>query len=127
MEFDTFVIDSSVFVAFYSANDTQHQNALRVLEEIAQNFLIVHPYVIQEVATVLAYRLGIATAKKFLNDITHATNVSIPYVDIEEDIAAFSSANKRISFTDTALIRLAKARNAKLITFDRQMLSLYAK
>lgn len=127
MVFDRFVVDSSVFVAFYWALDSQHEDALRVMEGLAGNTLIVHPYVIQEVTTVLTHRLGLPVAKKFLNDISTSKDVRLAYADIKADIDAFTILNARISFTDIALIALAKKEDAKLVTFDRQMLSLYAK
>ena|SRR3989344_4326084 len=127
MAFDRFVIDSSVFVAFYWALDSQHEDALRVMETLAGNTIIIHPYVIQEVATVLTHRLGLSVAKKFLNDISVSKDVRLVYSDIRADIDAFTTLNAKISFTDATLIALAKKEDAKLVTFDRQMLSLYSK
>ncbi len=53
MEANRFIVDSSVFVAFYYENDTNHAKAVRIMAELEQKFLVVHPYVIQEVITVL--------------------------------------------------------------------------
>lgn len=83
-----------------------------------------HPYVIQEVATVLAYRLGPPAAKKFLKDITSARNVIIALVDAKLDCEYYLSINKKLSFTDAALVGLVKRMNYSLLTFDRQMISL---
>lgn len=125
MLFDRAVVDSSVFVAFYWAKDTQHTEALRVMEELASARLVVHPYVIQEVATVLTQKLGLLVAKKFLADISSSSNVEIVWVDVKADVDAFVRTSTPISFTDVALVRLAKSDDIRLFTFDRKLLSLF--
>lgn len=122
-----FVVDSNVFIAFYNQADAQHEDAVSILQEIENETIIVYPYVIQEVATVLVYRFGITVARKFLNDITNAHNVLLPPVEVIGDIEYFSSVNKKISFTDSSLVRIAKRMNAGLITFDKQMIALLKK
>lgn len=121
------VIDSSVFVAFYRDIDTLHHEALRVMQELSSDTLIVHPYVIQETATVLTYGVGLPVAKRFLVDITTASNITIPSLNIQQDIKLFSYSRAKLSFTDIALIGLAKEMGVPLITFDRQMLALSKK
>lgn len=121
------VIDSSVFVAFYRDVDTLHRDALRVMQELSADVLIVHPYVIQETATVLTYGAGLTVAKKFLSDVATASNIIIPPVNIQRDIQLFSYSRAKLSFTDIALIGLAKEMGVPLITFDRQMLALSKK
>ena len=125
MESSHYLIDTSVFVAFYRDIDASHADALRIMGELAEHILIVHPYVIQETATVLASRSGIAVAKRFLEDIAAATNVVIPAVDARYDIGRFIALNKRMSFTDIALVELSRTTGARLITFDKQMLSFF--
>ncbi len=127
MESNTFVVDSNVFIAFYAAGDEQHADAVAIMRELVGKTLVVHPYVIQEVATVLTYRFGLAVAKKFLADIRNADDVMVPTVDIAQDIERFSSASKKVSFTDITLVGLAISMNTSLLTFDRQMLSLFKK
>ena len=124
MESNHCIVDSSVFVAFYRDVDSQHADAVRVMQEVADYTLIVHPYVIQETATVLAYRTSLKIAKEFLADILNAANVVIPAVDARYDISRFMDIKKKISFTDAALIELAKTAGVRVITFDREMLSL---
>ena len=121
------VLDSSVILAFYNEIDRFHIEALQIADRLEHTTSIIHPYVIQEVATLLTYRLGIETARQFLEDISGSENVLVPTVDAEKDMAYFLRVNQKISFTDTALIRLAHEMDASLITFDRQMLSLWRK
>ena len=127
METNHCVVDSSVFVAFYREIDVLHTDALRIMEELSESTLVVHPYVIQETTTVLAYGSGLSIAKRFLADITIASNIFIPSLDIQRDIQLFSNSNTKLSFTDIALIGLAKEMGSSLITFDRKMLALYKK
>jgi len=124
MENNLYVIDSSVFVAFYRESDTLHAEALRTMKDISEAQLAVHPYVIQEAATVLTYRVSTALGRRFVNDIRGASNVVIPTVDIESDMKRFSDTRSKVSFTDVALVAFAKDRQARLVTFDKQMMAL---
>ena len=125
MESSQCIVDSSLFVAFYRDIDALHSDALRVMDELSESVLVVHPYVIQETATVLTYRCGIAVAKHFLSDIENAANVIIPAVDARYDMRRFASVKKKISFTDAALIDLSRTTGAKIFTFDRQILTFF--
>jgi predicted nucleic acid-binding protein len=120
-----FVIDSNVFVSLYYEGDKKHTDAVAIFKELNDKILIVHPYVIQETVTVLSYKLGLVVARGFLEDITDILHVSIPVVDIMCDIENFKRVDKKISFTDVALVNMAKRMNAHLVTFDEQMLSLF--
>ncbi|OGZ02394.1 MAG: hypothetical protein A2946_00390 [Candidatus Liptonbacteria bacterium RIFCSPLOWO2_01_FULL_53_13] len=122
---DLFVVDSNVFVAFYYEGDAHHRDAVEIIKEIDRKTIVLHPYAIQETATVLAYKFGMAAARKFLSDVTNSPNVLIPSVDISNDIVAFIGVRKKVSFADAALVALAKQINADLVTFDRQMLALF--
>jgi len=125
MEPDRFVIDSNIFVSVYYEGDSNHRKALDILSELNHKTLIVHPYVIQETATVLAYKLGQYAAVQFLKDLEKAANVVAPAVDINSDIKTFMAVRKKVSFTDAVLVALAKNMNAGLVTFDKQMLSIF--
>ena|SRR3989338_6512519 len=119
------VIDSSVFVAFYRDIDSHNREAIAIMQELAAAgvSMIVHPYVVQETATVLAYSSGLDIAKRFLSDLAEASNAVVPVVAIQHDMQLYTVCDVKISFTDCALIGLAKEMNARLITFDRQMLA----
>lgn len=59
MELDNkVVLDSSILVAFYIKTDSQHEKAEIILSEIADENLLIHPYVIQETVTVITYKSG---------------------------------------------------------------------
>lgn len=78
MEKSSFVIDSSVFIAFYHDDEEDHAVALDIIENLKNHIIVLHPYAIQEVTTVLTYRFGVPMALSFLSDIPRADNVFIP-------------------------------------------------
>ena len=124
MESNRCVVDSSVFVAFYRDIDALHNEALRIIRELSDSILIVHPYVIQETATVLTYGVGANVARQFLVDIGGSSNIVIPMVDIKHDIRLFISVGAKLSFTDVVLVGMAKEMGVRLVTFDMKMISL---
>jgi len=125
MELDEFIVDSSFLVAFYRDIDSQHQEARRIASDLVGKTIILHPYVIQETATVLTYTCGTDIAYSFLADVAVAERIIIPPPDIQTDIKMFIALKRKISFTDASLIALAKQRGAQIITFDREILSLF--
>ena len=125
MEANRFIVDSSMFVAFYYENDTNHAKAVRIMAELEQKFLVVHPYVIQEVITVLTYKAGNKVATQFISDIfENAPDVLIAPLNIRENIEFFKILSKRISFTDATLINLSRDLRLPVVTFDQQIISL---
>lgn len=123
MESDRVIFDSSVVIAYYIDDDVHHVEAMRVAEALHDKFIVLHPFVIQEVATVLTYRFTASMTALFFADIRSAQNVAIPTVQIEKDIEFFERTGKKMSFTDLALIRLSREMSAPLFTFDKQILS----
>ena len=124
MEKNNLVLDSSVLISFYNDNEESHSLAVEILKKSQNHTIVLHPYVIQEVTTILSYRFGLEMAMGFLSDLPRAENVFMPAVDIIGDIDYFQKLRRKISFTDSSLIRLAKGLNAELVTFDKQMMSL---
>jgi predicted nucleic acid-binding protein len=58
MENRNVILDSNLFIALYSPDDTLHNQAVLMMEGL-KNICIIVPYcVIQEVATVLTYKQG---------------------------------------------------------------------
>ena len=94
------------------------------LKEIQGKELIVHPYVISEVVTVLTYRFSKKLAESFLSNILGTDDINIFHPDVLLESEFFIFQKKKISFTDSTLVYLAKKLNASLITFDKQMISL---
>lgn len=124
MTSSSYIIDSSVFIAFYVEVDSCHNDAVAILSEIEPAQLLVHPYVIQEVVSVLTYKLGVSTAKKFISDIQAANNILILPVDIQRDVKSFSARNKKISLVDSVLIDVSLIWQVPLVTFDKELRTL---
>ena len=118
------ILDSNIFVAFYFENDSLHNDALKIMQEIV-DFTIILPYcVIQEVSTILTYRIWKHAADTFLEDIKLASNIILVDNNLTEEIDFFGKIKNKISFTDVSLIHLSLKFNALLITFDKQLLSI---
>lgn len=124
MDGQAHIVDSSVLIAFYIEDDSCHKEAFALLQEIERGTLLLHPYVIQEVVTVLVYKSGVALAKKFIADIQKAHNVTVLPVDVTREMKRFVSLNKRVSFADSSLIAAAEGYRFPLVTFDKQLRSL---
>lgn len=124
---NTNVVDSSVFVALYRPGDTHHEKAKELFASLEQQTLVVHPFVIQEVATVLCYTDGVARAKAFLSDIQNANNIRITMPQVSREIQFFTKLSKKLSFTDSTLILLAQDTGAQLLSFDTQMMKIAQK
>src|SRR3989344_8599617 len=120
MESDRFIMDSNVFVSFYYEDETNHAKAIRVMIELEKKFLVVHPYVIQEVITVLTHKAGNKVATQFISDIfENAPDVLIPPLNMQESIEFFKILHKKISFTDATLINLSRILRLPVVTFDQ--------
>jgi predicted nucleic acid-binding protein len=113
-----------VLIAFYVADDSCHQDAVAILKEIELATLLIHPYVVQEVVSVLTYKVGVAIAKKFITDLQQANNISIIPVDVAKDLRSFAALNKRISLVDSTLLDIAHTLQVPLVTFDKELRSL---
>ncbi len=124
MESDFFVLDSSAVIAYYNTEDPHHSESLRISEAFRDKRAVLHPFVIQEVATAFAYRFGPLETKQFFADVRGAESMLIPVIQIEKDIEFFQQVGRKMSFTDLALVRLAKEMKAPMFTFDKQILSL---
>ena len=125
MESNRFIVDSSVFVSFYHQYDTNHARAAQVMLELENKLLVVHPYVIQEVITVLTHKAGNKVATQFISDIFEdAPDILISPLYMRESIEFFKILNKKISFTDVALINLSRTLHLPVVTFDKQIISL---
>lgn len=126
MEHQSIIVDSSFLVALYITDDSQHEMAEKIAKQMmdVEKTIIMHPYVIQEVATILTYRMGMILTKRFLDDLFASASVRIPQVNAPQEADFFKRVNKRMSFTDITLVHLAKQMGVPILSFDRQILSL---
>ncbi|MEK9166960.1 MAG: type II toxin-antitoxin system VapC family toxin [Patescibacteria group bacterium] len=120
-----FLIDTNIFIGFYLTNDTNHEISRSILKEAARSEVMIPYCVIQEVSTLLTYRLGKEKANEFLMDISCTDNISLISTDLNNEIEFFKKLNKKISFADSSQIYLAKKYNAVLLTLDQELLKIY--
>lgn len=117
------IIDSSVWVALFLDFDSTHKKASEIFSQIEGSIYL--PYcVINEVATVLAYKHSKMQADSFLDFITDNEDIIIIGDEIANEINYYRQIEKNISFTDAAIIYLAEKFNLLLITFDKQIIKI---
>lgn len=112
------VVDSSVLIASFLPNDTQHAKAQRKLAALSH--IACTEYVILEVVTVLRSRKEGVLANRFLDLVRQGSDVEIMHSTSElfaETAALFRSGmHPKLSFVDTSLVVLS--RRYEIITFD---------
>ena len=114
------LVDSSVWIALFLDFDTQHKKAALFFSGLRGK--IYTPYcVVNETATVLAYKHSKQQADNFLTYMEHNSAVTLVGNNIEEEIAHYKSLTNKISFTDAALLLLSQKLDAELVTFDKQL------
>ena len=122
-----FILDSNLLLAHYIKNDTTRNASFALFERIGGSEMIIPYCVIEEVSTILTYKVGKKTAEDFLNDVQAVENIFIVNDNVEKEIEYFKSIRQKISFTDAALLYLSKIYQAALVTFDQQLFRLYKK
>ena len=126
MQNETYLIDSSVWVALFLDFDSQHKKAKEVFSKI--NGKIYIPYcVITEVATILTYKHSKEQADNFLDYILDNNDIISIDNQIYPEIQFFKSIQYKISFIDISLIFIAKKMNLILLTFDKQIIKILNK
>jgi predicted nucleic acid-binding protein len=114
------LVDSSVWVALFLDFDTQHAKAERLFAKFKGAIYL--PYcVLNEVATVLAYKHSKEQADQFLNFIEQNSSITVLQDNATEEISFYKSLKAKISFTDATLLLFSKQAKTKLITFDKQL------
>ena len=127
MEQNRYILDSSILLALYIKNDSSKEAAFLLFEIIGGSEMIIPYCVIQEVSTILTYRVDKPLAQTFLEDVQSVNNIHIVDNHVQREIEFFKHIPSRISFTDASLLCLAKDYKATLLTFDKQLLRLYKK
>ena len=120
-----FLIDTNIFLGFYLINDTNHEISVSILTEASRSEVIIPYCVIQEVSTLLTYRLGKEKANEFLMDISNVSNISLISDELFNEIDFFKTLNKKISFADSSQLYLARKYKAALVTLDKDLEKLY--
>lgn len=115
-----YIVDSSVWIALFLDFDAQHKKAARFFDGL-RGTLYVSYCVINEVATILAYKHSKQQANNFLTYVESNRDIVLINDDLQEEILYYKSLLHKISFTDAALLFLSRKMNAELATFDKQL------
>lgn len=114
------LIDSSVWVALFLDFDTQHAKAERLFSKLKDKIYL--PYcVLNETATILAYKHSKKQANQFLSFVEENPDITIVEDSSAEEMSFYKSLNARISLSDAALLLFIRKLKASLITFDKQL------
>ena len=115
------IIDSSVFIASFLTNDSQHVKAQEPLGGLER--ITCTEYVVLEVVTALRTKKENALAYQFLDLIRRGSDVEIlhstPALFSESATLFRSGKYPKLSFVDTSLVVLS--RHHKVATFDRSL------
>ncbi len=118
-----YLVDSSVWIALFWDNDTQHPKAVEAIKSIG-DAQITMPYgVILETATVLARKQSKEQANKFVEYVRANPQINITTSFASEDMGVFLDEQDQISFVDALLKHLALRDGLVLVSFDRQLLN----
>lgn len=119
------VLDSSFLVAFHNRRDVHHARALEAMERLIDGKwgpALLPEYVVLELATVLLVRRNLKTAVSVTAGLLQAREVEfIPCSDYFVETVEWFTKQRRtkLSFTDAAIVAIAKRRSARYVaTFD---------
>jgi predicted nucleic acid-binding protein len=119
------VLDSSFIIAYHNTRDVHHAASSPVMEQIISGKWgrpLLLEYVFLEVVTVLLARRGLAVAGNVASILLQAHEIDfVPCSDLFlNSYETFrSQGNARLSFTDAAIVTLARRQNVGLVaSFD---------
>jgi predicted nucleic acid-binding protein len=120
------VLDSSFLVAYHNRRDVHHGAAAATMDKLVAGEwgpALLLEYVFLEVVTVLLARRGLDVAVRVATVLLQARDVEfVPSSDMFLDVmeAFRTQRDGRLSFTDAAVVTVARHRDARFIaTFDR--------
>ena len=116
------ILDTSVWVAFINRADSQHAQALSVLNTVALP-VVVPEYILVETCSVLTVKVSKVAAVNWLNFVSDNQNCTLLFSEAtwaKEMITFFKTkAPRTLSFPDAALLQLAQ--EYTILTFDKQL------
>ena len=118
------VLDSSFLIAYHNQRDIHHPVAAPAMERLVRGEwgrVLLLEYVFLEVVTVLLARRGIQTATSVATALLQAGEVDfVPCSDVflETWDTFRGQAGNALSFTDAAIVTVARQRGGRVATFD---------
>ena len=113
------IIDSSVWIAYFDTNDSQHTSAKQTLET-RTTAVIIPEYILLEVVTVLRNKKKESVLKQFIDLATkRGTYLAADTLGVEVAACYSQKQYQKLSFVDVALVLLSK--QYEIITFDKAL------
>ncbi|HEC30569.1 MAG TPA: type II toxin-antitoxin system VapC family toxin [Candidatus Yonathbacteria bacterium] len=114
------IFDSNVWIAFLNKSDTQHKKAEKIFASV-DSVVVIPEYVILEVCSVLAMRVGKKEADGFMDMIFENKDVKVVLscpVFFMKTVGIFKDYSKgKLSFVDCALLYFSS--EYEVVTFDK--------
>ncbi|WP_185819872.1 type II toxin-antitoxin system VapC family toxin [Salibacterium salarium] len=124
MKSNTCFIDTSAFIGLNHSSDQNHQSAVNIAAHLTGYTYYLSEAVLNETYTILRYRLGYQTARRFLSavneDPEHFTVVEVSERIRKETVALLDNySNHPISYCDAQSVAVMKDMGLKKIfAFD---------
>ena len=129
MNLDGFVIDTNVVLRLLRSEDTQHPDAVRLLEEarLAGKQLVLLDVVVAECVYVLTshYKVERGRVAESLAKIIEHKAIGVATPEILRDALGLFSLTK-LHYVDCYLVAVAKAAGRGIATFDKELAALGA-
>ncbi len=116
-----YIIDTSFFISLFLEEDINHEEAKKILKEknILTNDVIMNPFIIEEVFTILTYKWWKKFSDNFFKSLK-IFNIIYSSTSMEKYINFYSNVEQKISFADISIIYDWIYYNCELISFDKQ-------
>lgn len=118
----TTLVDTSVLVAYFRKEEKDHDNSQAFLESLGR--FSITDYILLEFMTVLQIRedrSAMKTAMEFLKGNKDVDILRLTQVELSETIQFMQNCSKEISFADASSLVIAKSRDFKVATLDKEM------
>jgi len=118
------IIDTSVWVARFLEEDSQHEKGREAVDGLSNVLKYTCYAVIEETTTILCYKHSKEQADKFIDYITNNPEIVILEHNISKEAQTFLAVNAELSFADVSIISLSKQHNLRITSFDQQLLKV---
>ena len=123
-----YIIDTSFFISLFLEEDVNHEEAKKILKEknILTNDIIMNPFIIEEVFTILTYKWWKKFSDNFFKSLK-IFNIIYSSTSMEKYINFYSNVEQKISFADISIIYDWIYYNCELISFDKQQKGIFTR
>lgn len=118
----TVMIDTSVWIALLNYQDSCHEKAMILMEDLVTDQINLYDFTYSEVLTVLRNKTKQINCQKFI-ELLEFFNIQITLSNLKVlDLANILFFHfQKLSFPDCLLMASAKFKKAKLLTFDKKL------